>query len=227
MYNVEKSVHNLIYCPSRLWINNFTNVWRYHRFICYNHFKGAKTIMIAGNKVKISITGDLGSGKSTVCRYLKERYGFNVYSIGMIQRSLAEKYDMTTYDFNKYMEEHPEIDEEIDSTLTEIGKRDEDMILDSRMAWHFVPDSYKVYLAVDTDTAVKRILEDNRGIVETYSSFDDARCKLLERKSSENLRYRTKYGVDCSNLKNFDLIVDTTSITPQEVAEIIMEKYRA
>lgn len=182
-------------------------------------------MIVAGNRIKISITGDLGSGKSTVCRYLKEQYGFNVYSIGVIQRSLAEKYNMTTYDFNKYMEEHPEIDEEIDTTLAEIGKRDEDMILDSRMAWHFVPDSYKVYLAVDNDTAVRRVLVDHRGVVETYSSFDDAKCKLLERKTSENLRYRTKYGVDCANLKNFDLIVDTTIISPEDVADIIMEKY--
>lgn len=181
---------------------------------------------VAGNSVKISITGDLGSGKSTVCRYLKEQYGFNVYSTGVIQRSLAEKYNMTTYDFNKYMETHPEIDEEIDAALTERGKRDEDMILDSRMAWHFVPDSFKVYLAVDTDTAVGRVLEDHRGTVETYGSFDDAKCRLLERKASENLRYSTKYGVDCADLLNFDLVVDTTQITPQEVAETIMKKYR-
>lgn len=177
------------------------------------------------NRIKISITGDLGSGKSTVCRYLKEQYGFNVYSIGVIQRSLAEKYNMTTCEFNKYMEEHPEIDGEIDTTLTEIGKRDEDMILDSRMAWHFVPESYKVYLAVENDTAVRRVLNDKRGAVETYSSFDDAKCKLLERKASENLRYKSKYGVDCANLENFDLIVDTTTISPEEVAEIIMKKF--
>lgn len=178
------------------------------------------------SRIKISITGDLGSGKSTVCRYLKEKYGFSVYSTGAIQRSIAERYHMTTYDFNKYMEEHPEIDEEIDTTLTEIGKRDEDMILDSRMAWHFVPDSYKVYLAVETDTAVRRVLDDNRGAVETYDGFDDARCKLLERKTSENLRYRTKYGVDCADLSNFDLVIDSTVLSPQEVAETILEKYR-
>jgi cytidylate kinase len=188
--------------------------------------KGEKIMTVEGSRVKISITGDLGSGKSTVCRYLKERYGFNVYSIGAIQRTLAEKYNMTTYEFNRYMEKHPEIDGEIDAALTEIGKRDEDMILDSRMAWHFVPDSYKVYLAVETDTAARRILDDRRGAVETYSSFDDARRKLLERKASENLRYRTKYGVDCANLENFDLIVDTTFIRPQEAAEKIMEMYR-
>ena len=108
-------------------------------------------------RVKISITGDLGSGKSTVCRYLKENFGLNVYSIGQIQRSLAAKYNMDILAFNKYMESHPEIDEEIDTELTAIGKRDEDMVLDSRMAWHFVPDTFKVYLSVDLDEAARRL----------------------------------------------------------------------
>jgi CMP/dCMP kinase len=173
---------------------------------------------------KISITGDLGSGKSTVCRYLKEKYGFNVYSIGVIQRSLAEKYNMSTYEFNKYMESHPEIDEEIDTDLTAIGRRNENMVLDSRMAWHFVPDSFKVYLTVDIDTAAKRVTDDRRGSVECYSDPDDAKCKLLARKSSENLRYKTKYNVDCTDLANFDLVIDTSHITPQEVADTIISK---
>ncbi|NJD03321.1 MAG: cytidylate kinase, partial [Ruminiclostridium sp.] len=93
----------------------------------------------ADKKVKISITGDLGSGKSTVCKLIMEQYGLKVYSIGSIQRSLAKKHNMSILDFNKYMETHTEIDEEIDNELIEIGRRDEDMILDSRMAWHFVP----------------------------------------------------------------------------------------
>lgn len=178
----------------------------------------------AGKKTKISITGDLGSGKSTVCRYLKENFGLNVYSIGLIQRSLAQKYNMNIYEFNRYMETHPEIDEEIDTELTKIGKREEDMVLDSRMAWHFVPGSFKVYLSVQLDAAAQRVIRDQRGTVESYASLDEAKSRLAERKRSENLRYITKYGVDCSNPDNYDLIIDTTCISPEQVAETIMSK---
>ncbi len=177
-----------------------------------------------GKRKKISVTGDLGSGKSTVCRYLKENFGLNVYSIGQIQRSLAQKYEMDIFEFNKYMETHPEIDEEIDTELTKIGKRDEDMVLDSRMAWHFVPDSYKVYLSVQLDAAARRVMRDERGAVESYSSLDEAKKRLVARKKSENLRYITKYGVDCSDPSNYDLIIDTTSLTPEQVAETIMSR---
>lgn len=172
--------------------------------------------------IKISVTGDLGSGKSTVCRYLSEVLNCNLYSIGQIQRSLAEKYNMSIHDFNIYMETHPEIDEEIDTELTRIGQRNENMIFDSRMAWHFVPDSFKVYLSVDSKAAARRVLRDNRGAVESYESIEEAETALIARKQSENLRYIIKYGVDCSRPENYDLIIDTTNISPRETAEIIL-----
>lgn len=177
-------------------------------------------------KIKISITGDLGSGKSTVCKLLKDQYNFNVYSIGSIQRTLAKEYNMSINNFNKYMETHTEIDEEIDNALASIGLRNEAMVLDSRLAWHFVPDSFKVYLSVDIETAVYRITHDKRGSVETYSSSDDARNQLLQRKSSENLRYLTKYNVDCSNMNNYDLVIDTSSLSPQDEVNIIMSHFK-
>jgi cytidylate kinase len=120
------------------------------------------------------------------------------------------------------METHPEIDEEIDTELTKIGQRDEGMVLDSRMAWHFVPDSFKVFLSVRLEAAAKRVMKDERGSVECYCSLEEAMNKLVERKQSENLRYNTKYGVDCTKSSNYDLIIDTTEITPEEVAQRIM-----
>lgn len=176
--------------------------------------------------LKISITGDLGSGKSTVCRILTEQLGFRVYSTGAIQRGLAEKYGMSTLEFNKHMETHPEIDEEIDTALTAIGKNEENLILDSRMAWHFVPHSFKVYLAVDADIAADRIMAAERGSVETYCGHEDAKNKILQRKGSENLRYKAKYSVDCSDMNHYDLIIDTTHASPEQIAEVIISQFQ-
>ena len=64
---------------------------------------------------KISLTGDLGSGKSTVCKIISENIGAEVVSIGTIQRAMAKEMNMTTYEFNSYMESHPEIDDKFDS----------------------------------------------------------------------------------------------------------------
>ena len=44
---------------------------------------------------KIAISGDLGSGKSTIGKLIEARNGFKFHSGGNIYRGLADKYNMT------------------------------------------------------------------------------------------------------------------------------------
>src|SRR5574344_1424352 len=80
---------------------------------------------------KIAISGDLGSGKSTIGRLFEQRMGFKFHSGGSIFRLMAQKYSMTPAEFSKYSEIHPEVDEEIDGELVKICAIDEDMAIDS------------------------------------------------------------------------------------------------
>lgn len=171
---------------------------------------------------KIAISGDLGSGKSTVGKLFEEKYGFKFHSGGSIFRGLAAKYNMTPAEFSKYSEIHPEVDEEIDGELIKISELDSDMVIDSRMAWHFVEGSFKLHLLVDTSIAAKRIMDENRGS-EKYSTLEEAVEKIQRRKASENKRYTEKYNVNPDNLENYDLVVDTTYATPKEICDFIAE----
>ena len=175
--------------------------------------------------IKIAVTGDLGSGKSTVCKELKKRLNAHYFSTGEIQRKIASEKGMSTYDLNRYAEDHPEIDRLIDDELKALSSSTDDMIIDSRMAWHFVNNAFKVFLLVDETVAAKRIIDDKRGLTETYLSIADAKQKLSARKESENFRYKQVYGVDCYDLTNYDLVIDTTDISPATVAERIIEQY--
>ena len=47
-------------------------------------------------KDKISLAGDLGSGKSTVSKIIIDRLGAEYYSTGAIVRSVAEKHASNT-----------------------------------------------------------------------------------------------------------------------------------
>ena len=49
-----------------------------------------------------------------------------------------------------------------------------DLVFDSRLAWHFVEHSFKVFLSVNIDEAARRIWNANRGFVEKYTSVQDA-----------------------------------------------------
>ena len=98
----------------------------------------------------ISITGKLGSGKSTICNILKEKYGFEIFSTGTINREFARSLGITTLELNERLKEDPALDKEIDGTVTRLSieKKDEKLIFDSRMAWHFAKDTFKIFLTL-------------------------------------------------------------------------------
>lgn len=171
----------------------------------------------------ITITGDLGSGKSTVCDIMETQYGFDRYYTGRIQREFAKEKGMDTLQLNEYSKKDPEIDRKIDGWLQTLTHLPCDTIIDSRLAWHFVPATFKVYLTVDIREAAQRVLKDKgRGSVEQYGCIEDAIAGLTARKASEVTRFKAMYGVDTSDLGNYDLIVDTTLLTPEEIASIIL-----
>ena len=174
---------------------------------------------------KISITGDLGSGKSHVSRLLSAALGFRIVSTGFIQREIAEKYNMTTLELNEYTKTHPEIDDEIDGTISKLQEAEESLIFDSRLAWHFAPKSFKVYLTVDVDEAARRIFNDKR-TSENYQNMEEAKSQILARRISELERFRSYYHIDYSDLGNYDLIVDTTHTAPEEVCEKVIKAFR-
>lgn len=183
--------------------------------------------MASSKYPKITITGDLGSGKSAVSKILRERLGFDIYSTGKMQREIAAKYNMTTLELNKYSETHPEIDEEIDNFSKGLGDREESLIVDSRLAWFFIPHSFKLYLKVDVDVAAQRIKGDTGRTSEAYADLETAKRDILKRKALENSRFLSLYNADCANMNNFDLVVDTSQMTPDAVATLIINAFKA
>ena len=175
--------------------------------------------------VKISLAGDLGSGKSTVGKLLAEKFGAQMYSTGTIQRELAAKMNMTTLELNKYSETHPEVDDMIDDGLRALNEKDVSVVIDSRMAWHFVPSSFSVYMSADPAVAAARIMNAGRES-EPFESLDEAVRSIAERRQSEQARYMHLYGVDIKDLKNYDFVIDTSDISPETVAGRIAEAYQ-
>jgi cytidylate kinase len=176
---------------------------------------------------KITITGDLGSGKSAVSKILCEKTGFDYVSTGRIQRQLAQELGLDTLEMNRRADTDPTIDQRIDGIFVELGKDPKGYVVDSRMAWFFLPGSFKVYLQTDVAVAAERILNDPTRNSEEYKTKEEAIQKILARKQSENARFLMKYSADCGNFHNFDLVVDTTRRSPEEVASLIFKGLRA
>lgn len=175
---------------------------------------------------KISLAGDLGSGKSTVANILLDALGAEYYSTGSIVRSIAERMNMTIGELNLYMETHPEIDKEIDDGLVSLKDDPRSLIIDSRMAWHFTEGTFKVYFSTDIEVAAARIMSAKRSC-EQSSTLEEAILCTKQRRASEVKRYSEKYGVDIADLSNYSLVVDTTYATPEEVAGVVLSCFEA
>lgn len=206
------------------------------------------------NKI-ITISGEPVSGKSTVVKHLKSEYekmGFNVHiiSVGHTFRDLAKKEYLKMYpnrtDANladiqtdpSFIAKRDMIDKMVDSEVAKRGneinsaERPNDVyIIDSRLAWSNVPESYAVRLMVNENIAGDRVFKDKtRGKEDQYDSVEEAITKTRERKLAEISRYKQRYGVDLTNPNNYDLIVDTSYSKSDELADIIIngeEKYRS
>ena len=173
---------------------------------------------------KISLAGDLGSGKSTVADILLSRLGAEYYCTGAIVRAIAAERGMTVTELNKYMETHPEIDHEIDDGIAALSEDERFLIIDSRMAWHFTKGTFKVYLSCDIETSAIRIMNANRK-GEHSATLEETVEATRARRESEKKRYNEQYGVNIKDLSNYSLIVDTTVATPDDVAECIVSSF--
>ncbi len=168
--------------------------------------------------VKITIFGLAGTGKSSVSKLFCERNDFVYKSSGSIFRDMAAKNSMDVSQFNKFCEDNPNIDMELDKKVREFGEENDDFVFEGRLCWHFIPDSVKIKLSSDFDVRINRISERDS------ESFEVKKKKTLEREKSEMKRYRDRYRIkDYAQDDNFDLVIDTTNLTSEQIVEKIEE----
>ena len=105
----------------------------------------------------ITVAGHIGSGKTEVCRQLACLIGWEVVSAGAILRKMAIERGMGVLEFNEYAKSDLDIDKKIDTAIANLESRDTPVIVDSRLAWHFLKGSLKVFLVVEPAIAAKRV----------------------------------------------------------------------
>lgn len=122
-----------------------------------------------------------------------------------------------------------EIDKIVDDKMREINASGDRVVIDSRTAWHFIPNSFKVFLDLDLLTAAERIL----------SNMDEARRErehipadpheyaeqLRLRQEAEIRRYIKLYNIEPFNLENYNIVIDTKNTDPQRIANEIIKQF--
>ena len=171
----------------------------------------------------ITITGKPGSGKSTVAKLLAKKLKYKFFSAGDLRGEIAKKHKMTIEALNKVGEKERWTDEECDKLLEKTGKEADNIVFDSRLAWHFVPNSLKIFLDVDLHEAAKRIFANPRPDEKKTISVQETHKNLEARQKSDAVRYKKWYGLDITKLENYDVAIDTTKLTQKQVLEKVLE----
>jgi len=174
--------------------------------------------------MNITITGSLGSGKTSVCDEMAKEYNLEVIKTGTIFREIAAEKGISVIELNELAKTDTSIDKMLDERSTLLGKQKDNTVFDSRMAWHFIPDSFKVFVLTQVQESAKRILCDYDRTAEGYRDLKEAEDGILRRAKLEKKRFMNLYNVNYYNQENYNLIIDSTFASPSEVtSEIIRE----
>lgn len=174
----------------------------------------------------ITITGIPGSGKTTVVKMLAEELNVPWYSVGDLRGKMAKEQGMTIDELNALGEKEAFTDEEVDLYQKKLGESGESFVIDGRLSWYFIPNSFKIFLDVNPDVGAQRIfnasLLGERGDEIGYTSVLETKKFVEQRVASDQRRYQKYYNVNFINPSNYDLVIDTSVLTPESVVKTIL-----
>lgn len=178
----------------------------------------------------ITISGDPGAGKSVVSKELAKRLGYTRYYMGKIHREYAREKGL---DLNTHLEQcrqDPTVDREVDEFQKTLKDKD-DIIVEGRTSFHFLPDSIKVFFRVEPDMGARRIIKDvdthpdERNEAVDHNQHEEV-VKVRKREAEDRERYRKLYGIDILDMSNYDIIIDSTQMGVDQQVNKTLEELR-
>jgi len=166
--------------------------------------------------IKIAVSGMSGCGNTTVSKIVADRLGLKF--INFTFRSLAQEKGI---EFTKVLElaaKDDSWDKEVDSRQVKLARESGGCVIGSRLAiWMLEEADLKVYLRAKPETRAARIVKREGGDLKKIAAF------TAERDRQDNLRYIRIYNIDNYKYEFANPIIDVDNITPDEIADIIIE----
>lgn len=172
--------------------------------------------------VIITFGGTPGSGKGTVGKELAKKLDLPFFSMGDLRRQYALDRGMTIAELNMLSEKDPTNDNMVDEYQSTFPKKYPSFIMDSRLGYHFLPTAIKIFLKVDVVEAARRIMNAARDS-EKMESLAQAVVAVEDRISSDLRRYEQYYNINPYDESQYDLVINTTNLTPEQALDIIVE----
>lgn len=169
--------------------------------------------------MRIAISGKSGCGNTTVSSLVAQELGYVM--INFTFRTLAEERGIDFWDLAALAEKDDSIDYEIDRRQVEMAMDQEHCVLGSRLAiWMLKEADLKFFLDATIEERARRIHKREGGSLEAKVAETTARD------AKDTARYKRLYGIDNSNPSVADLVIDTTTKSAAEVAQVIVSEVR-
>jgi predicted cytidylate kinase len=170
----------------------------------------------------ITISGEPGTGTTTIATMLSKKTGLRMVYTGETFRELAKEHNMELSEFSTYADSNPKIDLELDARQMDHARKG-NVILEGRLAGWLMKnnkiDAFTILLTADLEIRVNRIMgRENK-------SYNQVKQEILEREKCEMERYQKFYTVNYLDNSHYDLIIDTSDLTPDEIVNKIVNEW--
>ena len=164
----------------------------------------------------ITVAGLAGTGTSSLAKNLSQTLDYPFISSGNIFRQTAVSLGLSLYQLDDLAQNNPKYDLALDEEIRLYARDHSDCVIDSRLAWYFIPRSLKIKLFADYHTRISRVASREE------ISFDQASQKTKIREEAIKDRYIRYYNLPDFNAdQHFDLVIDTSKRDVTEVARIV------
>jgi cytidylate kinase len=172
----------------------------------------------------ITVSGPAGSGKTTLASLVSAKLGCRLISTGSIFRQIASERGIGVVEMNLLAESDYEIDIALDKRVVAEAAGSAVCVVEGRLACHMIKraalPALSVFLDASFETRMERISRRD-GI-----PYEEAVSQTLKREESERRRYLKIYGIDRDDMSCYDIVLDSTAKSPEELAENVLRLYR-
>jgi CMP/dCMP kinase len=171
----------------------------------------------------ITVSGPPGSGTTTTAQHVAARLEVDLVPGGEVFRAMARERGVSLAEFGRHAADHPEVDVELDARLADHARRG-GLVIESRLAAWIARNeglpAVKVFIDCPPEVRAARVAG-REGV-----SVDRALGDNAERQRVERARYLALYGIDIEDLSVYDLVLDSSELSPGELADRIIVRAR-
>lgn len=166
----------------------------------------------------ITISGTAGSGKDTVAGLLAKKLNFKLIKGSL--RVFSKQKGIDILDFEKnFTSDSDYWDKKLDEWQKEEVKKSGDCVLASMLAAYNIPwADLKVWLYAQDEIRAQRIAQRDGNSKKKAFSYLRERDQFFRKKT------KRIYGIDFWDPKFYDLRIDTSELTPEEIVAKIIEE---